>query len=320
MLHGISFVARLIGKAAFRVVAATFLAFFVLENSIAGGLRGILIAPGSDPDSPRNREIIERFHLDGNVVQRYVRWLSDALQGDFGRSTRGDVPVTEVLLHRLPISLELMLVGTLLALLIGIPAGLAAAVWADRKRGTVLSAGLGILQSIPLYISPVFLIWIFALELQWLPAAGWVRISESFWGNLEGLILPVTALALSEVALVARTIRSDVYRVLSEDFIAAARSKGLSRPYILLRHAFRPGALGMLNVLGMNVGNLLSGALLIEIIFGIGGLGRELFESSINRDLPVLLGLVTYGVLVYGAVNAVVDIAMYGADPRTRRK
>ena len=115
-------------------------------------------------------------------------------------------------------------------------------------------------------------------------------------------------------------MRADVYRVLGEDFIAAARGKGLTRPYILLRHALRPGSLGMLNVLGMNVGNLLSGALLIEIIFGIGGLGRELFESSINRDLPVLLGLVTYGVLVYATVNAAVDVAMYAADPRTRRK
>ena len=299
---------------------ATFLAFFVLENSIPGGLRGILLAPGSDPDSPRNRELIERFHLDGNIIERYISWLTNAAQGDFGRSTRGDVPVSEVLLHRLPISLELMLVGTFLALLIGIPAGLAAAVWADRKRGTALSAGLAIVQSIPLYISPVFLIWLFALKLQWLPASGWVRISESFWGNLEGLILPVTALALSEIALVARTIRADVYRVLSEDFIAAARSKGLTAPYIVLRHAFRPGSLGMLNVLGMNVGNLLSGALLIEIIFGIGGLGRELFESSINRDQPVLLGLVAYSVVIYGVVNAGVDVAMYAADPRTRKR
>lgn len=320
MLRVISFVARLIGKAAFRVLAATFLAFFVLENSIAGGLRGILVAPGTDPNSERNREIIERFHLDGNIVERYFSWLTDALQGDLGRSVRGDVPVSDVLLHRVPISLQLMIVATLLALLIGIPAGLAAAVWADRKRGAAVSAGLGLIQSIPLYISPVFLIWVFAVEWQWLPASGWVRISDSFWGNLEHLILPVTALALSEVALVARTVRADVYRVLSEDFIAAARSKGLSRRYILLRHALRPGSLGMLNVLGMNIGNLLSGALLIEIIFGIGGLGRELFESSINRDLPVLLGLVTYGVLVYATVNAVVDVAMYSADPRTRRR
>ncbi len=178
---------------------------------------------------------------------------------------------------------------------------------------------LGLSQSIPVFLTPIFLIWLFALELQWLPAVGWTRISDSLTGNLRGLVLPVTALVFAEVGVVGRVIRADVLRVLREDYVTAAFAKGMSTRYVVFRHALRPASLGLLNVIGANIGSLLSGAVIIEIIFGIGGLGQVLLEASLNRDLYLVLGLTTYMVVVYVLLNTIVDLAMLSLDPRLRR-
>ena len=170
-----------------------------------------------------------------------------------------------------------------------------------------------------MYVTPIFLISFFAVRLRWLPASGWVRISDSLTGNLRNLILPLTALVLAEVGIVARIVRSDVLRVMQSEFIAAARGKGLTEPYVLVRHALRPASLGLLNVVSLNIGSLLTGALIIEVIFGIGALGQILLEASLNRDLPLLLGITTYAVVIYVVLSTAVDALTALIDPRTRR-
>jgi peptide/nickel transport system permease protein len=169
------------------------------------------------------------------------------------------------------------------------------------------------------YLTPIFLVWVFAIQLQWLPAAGWGRISSSPAENLRNLLLPMTALAFAEIGIVGRIVRAETLRVLQTDFIAAAVGKGLPRSYVLRRHALRPASLGLLNVIGLNIGSLLSGAVIIEVIFGIGGLGQVLLEATLNRDLYLILGLTVYTVVIYVGLNAIVDGLMFAADPRIRR-
>ncbi len=302
---------RLIGT----VVAATFLVFAAIEISIPRGFATVVLPAGINPSSPRAQATIEQYHLDRNILVRHIHWMLDALQGELGRSTR-NTPVAELILPRLSISVQFVLISLLGTILIGVPLGLLAAAWNRRRRGTALNAVFGLSQSIPVFITPVFLIWLFALELRWLPAAGWVRLSTSFWGNLESLLLPATALIFAEIGPVARIVRADAIEVLRTDYVAAATGKGLSPAYVLARHTLRPASLGLLNVVGLNVGALLSGSMLIEIIFGIGGLGQLLLEASLNRDLYLLLALTTYVVVVYVTVNSIVDALMRILDPR----
>jgi len=278
----------------------------------------VLLPPGA-PRGTRAREIIELYHLDENVLVRYIYWLADAAHGDFGYSTISDQSVTDTLTHRIPISLQLMLVGVGLAVAIAIPLGLLAVAWRNTIGSKILSVFFGLSQGIPIYVTPLFLIALFAVELQWLPASGWIRISESLSGNLTNSILPLAALVFAEVGIIARIVSADVSRVLDTDYIVAAIGKGLSYRYVLFRHALRPASLGLLNLVGLNIGTLLSGALVIEIIFGLGGLGRVLFEATIGRDLPMLLGLTTYGVVVHKTLSTIVDGIMMIADPRIRR-
>lgn len=301
------------------IVAATVAIFVLIEISIPGGVRSALL-PTGDSRSPQARALIEAFHLDSSLPVRYWYWATDALSGDFGQSMLNGRDVVEILSHRLPISMQLMFVSIALTVLIGVPLGLLAAFWADRRAGHIVNAFLGLSQSVPVYVTPLFLVAVFAIWLRWLPAAGWVRIGDSFAGNLKYMVLPITALVFAEVGIVARVIRADVLRVLEQDYISAAISKGMGSRYVLFRHALRPASLGLLNVIGVNVGSLLSGALIVEVIFGIGGLGQVLFEASINRDLYVLLGLTTYAVVVHVTLGAIIDALLLAFDPRIRRK
>ncbi len=301
------------------VVAATFAVFIAVEISIPGGFKTAVLPVGMSESSPRARQIIEAYDLDGNVFTRYGSWLWGVLQGDFGRSTRAGTPVVEILTHRLPISIQIMLAGVLVTVLVGVPLGLLAASRAGTRTGRIVDTILGLSQSIPVYLTPIFLVWVFSLRLRWLPAAGWVRISDSLWGNMRNLLMPAAALAFAEIGVVGRVVRADALTVLQTDYIAAAVGKGLRSRYIMLRHVLRPASLGLLNVIALNIGTLLSGVVIIEIIFGIGGLGQVLLEATINRDLFLILGLTTYMVGVYVILNAIADVAMLAVDPRIRR-
>ena len=300
------------------MIAATLLVFIAVERSIRGGIRTVILPPGIDESSPQARELIEEWNLEGGLVVRYLRWLGDAVTGDFGRSTRAGTPVSELITHRLSISLEIMLLGSFVTLAIDIPLGLWAAERSFRGRGRALTSVLSVSQSIPVFVTPLFLVWAFALQLGWLPAAGWVRISDSLTGNLEAVALPVVALAFAEIGVVGRIVQNDAARTMSADFVTSALAKGLSTPYVMVRHVLRPASLGLLNVIGLNIGSLLSGALIVELVFGIGGLGQLLLESTLNRDLNLLLGLTVYTVGVYVVLNAIVDALMPVLDPRIR--
>lgn len=301
------------------VAVAVLGVFTMIEISIDGGFRTVLFPGGFDPASTRQQAIAEHFHLDEPIVVRFGHWVADVARGDLGTTVRG-APIVELIQPRLPISLEFMIVGVLGAFLLGVPLGLAAAAWSDRWSGDLVNVVFGLSQSVPVFVTPMFLIWVFAVQLRWLPATGWVRISDSIGGNLWNLLLPGTALILSEVGIVGRVIRSDALQVLRSDHVAAARGKGLPRRYILFRHVLRPSSLGLANVAGLSIASLLSGTIVIEIVFGIGGLGQLIVEASVNRDLYLLSALTVYVVVVYVVLNTIVDLVMYAVDPRITRR
>ena len=309
----------LLGRMVATTAAASLFVFLLLEISLPGGFRAVVL-PNGDSRSPRARQLIDEFHLDDNILVRYLHWAGGAVRGDFGRSTNSGDSVTNILLPRLSISLEIMLVGFALTVLIGLPLGLLAVARDGRRGGTALNLLLGLSQSVPVFVTPIFLIALFAVQLRWLPAAGWTRISDSFTQNLKGLVLPITALVMSEVGIVARIVRADVLRVMESEFVAAAKGKGLSTRYILFRHTLRPASLGLMNVMALNISSLLTGALVIELLFGIGAIGQVLLESTLNRDLYLILGVTTYAVGVYVVLNTIVDGLMLLLDPRVRRR
>jgi len=303
---------RLIGA----LLVANALVFAAIEMSIPGGFRAVLFPSGFNTAVPWQRDIVDEYHLDQPVVVRFFHWVLDALRGDFGVSTRNGEPVWDLIWPRVPISLELMLVGFGLALLIGVPLGMASARYDGRPAAGAVNGVLGGCQSVPVFITSLMMIRVFAVDLGWFPAATWVRLTDDLGAHLRHLAMPALSLAMAELGTVGRVVRSDLLRVLDEDYIAAANAKGLSARYVLYRHALRPASLGLLNVVGLSVGVLLSGTIVIEIIFGIGGLGQLVFESSIQRDLPVLLALTSYLVIVYVSINTAADSAMRMLDPR----
>ncbi len=304
------------GRVIGALLSANALVFLAIEISIPGGFRAVLFPSGFNTDVPWQREVVDEHRLDDPVVVRFLHWVLDALQGDFGYSTRNGEPVWDLIWPRVPVSFELMVVGVLLALLIGLPLGVVSARFDGRAPGGVANGVLGFCQSVPVFITSLMMIRVFAVDLGWLPAATWVRLTDDIGAHLRHLAMPALSLAMAEIGTVGRVVRSDLLRVLNEEFVVAANAKGLSARYVLYRHALRPASLGLLNVVGLSVGALLSGTILVEIIFGIGGLGQLVFESSIQRDLPVLLGLTSYLVFVYVTVNTVADVVMRILDPR----
>lgn len=304
----------------FTVAGAALVVFVAIEVSIPRGFRAVALPIGG-PSSPRGRAVIEQYHLDDPLVVRWFHWLIDVATGDFGRSVqRGGVEVQDLISPRLSISLEFVIISVLGVVLIGVPLGLLAALWDRRPTGTLLNAVFGLSQSVPVFITPPFLIWLFALQLRWLPAASWVRISDSFTGNLRSAALPAMALVFAEIGFVARIIRADALRIFQTDYVVVAVSKGLSPAYVAFRHVLRPASLGLLNIVGLNIGSLLSGVMLIEFIFGIGGLGQLILQASLGRDLYLLLAVTSYVVFVYVTLNSIVDILMGILDPRIERR
>lgn len=313
------FVAKLVGS----IMTITLAMSYAVEISIPGGFRSVVFGTGLPPEgrrTARQQRTIDTYNLDDNFVMRWLKWLGNAAQGDLGVSNRqGGAQVLDLMSPRFPISIQLMLFAAVLAIGIGIPLGVFAAYRPRRATGKLIDTVIAVCQSVPIIVTPPFLIWLFAVQLGWLPAAGWVRSSSSFTGNLKAVILPGIALALPEIGYVARVIKSDITDVLQLDYITAAVGKGLSSWHVLFRHALRPASLGLLNVIGLNVGALLSGSFVVEFIFGIGALGNLFLGAMFNRDLHVILAMTVYVVSIYVILNGIVDALVHAADPRIRR-
>jgi peptide/nickel transport system permease protein len=301
------------------LLAVTFLTF-----SLTALLPGDPVNAILGVDAPRDQETVDQIRadlgLDDPFLVRYFNWLGDAVQGDLGESyiNRGQ-SVAGTIADRVPVTAQLAFMAIVMAVILAVPIGVLGAYKQGKWQDTTTSAWVQIALSIPNFIFGIFFIWLFAVQLQWLPASNWNRLSDGVVDNLKTAILPAAALAMTQMAIFSRLVRADMLATLQENYILAARSNGLSDRFILMRHALRPSSLSLMTIIGINFGALLGGTVVIETLFAVPGLGFRLINAINQRDILVIQGITVFVAVVYVVINTVVDLLYAVIDPRIRK-
>jgi peptide/nickel transport system permease protein len=298
------------------VLVAVSLLTFLIASLLPGDLAYVILGDQATPE--KVAALRHDMGLDEPIWWRYLSWLSHVLQGDFGRSFRTGQTVLQAVTERLPVSLELMVLAELGALAIGIPLAIACAVRSGSTFDRFMTGSAFGMLSVPAFLSAILLIYLFAVELRWLPATGYVPFEEDPIGNLRSFLLPALTLALGEWPVLMRVLRSDMIATLQEDYIAMARAKGLKPSRILLVHALKPSSLTLVTVTGINIGRLIGGTVIVESIFALPGIGRLLLGAIFTRDLIILQGVVLFVAFGYVLMNFIVDMLYAVLDPRIR--
>ncbi len=300
------------------LLAVSFLTFFMTSLLPGDPVNAIL-----PPDAPRDEATIERIreelNLNDPLPVRYGLWLKDAVSGDLGRSFITDQPVAETIKQRIPVTAQLALFAVGIALLLAIPMGIIGAYKQGTGADQATSAVAQVALSIPNFIVGIMLIWLLTVKFNLLPSTGWNRVSDGFIDNLRTAILPSFALALTQMAIFSRLLRSDMIATLQENFVLSAKAKGLTDRYVLFRHALRPSSLSLITIAGINFGALLGGTVVIETVFALPGLGFRLINAINQRDIIVIQGITVFIAATYVVVNTLVDLLYLVVDPRIRR-
>ena len=273
---------------------------------------------GESATAEQVKALHEQLGLDDPLLTRYFSWLGDVLTGNFGTSIRTHLDVGHVIMQKLPVTLELAVLSLLMALLIAIPVGVYAAYRADRVFDRTTQVGTSFLVANPSFVIAIFLIYLFAVQLRLFPVSGWVPFSSNVSENLRFAFLPALTLALAEIGVFVRLLRADMVATLQEDYILAAKGKGLSSRAILVRHALRPSSFSLLTLAGLSFGRTMGGALIVESVFGLPGLGNLLVQSIEVKDTAMVQGVVIFIALSYVLINTLVDSLYSWLDPRVR--
>src|SRR6266508_1680826 len=286
--------------------------FVFLLLRLTGGDPAAIIA-GDSATSQQVAEIRVKLGLERPIVQQFVIWVARIARGDFGESFFFKKQVAELIQERIEPTLALAVCTILLAVAAAVPLWVLAA----AKRGTWIDrAVMG--GSVPVFVIGYALIYLFAIELGWLPVQGYQRIAEGFWGFLERLILPSVTLAVIYVALIARITRTSVLEVMGADHVRTARAKGLGDGAVLLRHVLRNAAVPIVTVIGLGVALLIGGVVVTESVYGIPGLGRLTVDAVLARDYPTVQAVILLFSVVYVLINLLVDLTYTFLDPRIR--
>ena len=260
----------------------------------------------------------EEMGLNDPMPIRYLGWLARAVQGDLGNSLRSGEPVAEVLARRIPVTLQLAAFGTGLALLIGLPLGVLAAVrrntWIDNVANVLALSGM----AVPFFWLGLLLIMLFSLRLQWIPPSGYVPFSEDPVKNLQLMALPSLTIAVAFAATLMRQTRASMLEVLNADFVRTAHAKGTPHHRVILRHALRNALVPIITVLGLQMGTLLGGAIVTETVFSLPGLGRMMVDGIYKRDFPIIQGALVTIVVAVVLTNLITDLCYRVANPRIR--
>jgi peptide/nickel transport system permease protein len=274
---------------------------------------------GADNATPEAIAAVRHdLRLDESMPTRFAGWAADAATGDLGRSYRTGQPVAEAITERLPVTIEIGLLAISIALLGAIPLG----TWSAYKAGSVADrsitgASFGLL-AVPPFMMAILLILVFAEQLGWLPATGWTRLTDDPLENLRSALLPALSLAIGELAVYTRLLRSDMITTLQQDSITMARAKGLTPARILFRHALRPSSFSLMTVVGLQIGAIISGSVIVETLFAVPGVGRLLVDSILQRDLVMVQGIALVVAAAFVLVNFTVDLLYTLLDPRIR--
>ena len=276
------------------------------------------IIAGDNATTEEIQDIRVKLGLDQPVLVQFGVWLTKVSTGNLGESFFFKKQVSELILDRLEPTLSLALCTIILSVMTAVPLGVLAAyytgTWIDR-----LVMGLAVLGfSIPVFVVGYLLMYVFSLELSWLPVQGYQRLSEGFWGWLQKLLLPCFALSAVYCALIARITRTSVQEVLGEDYIRTAHAKGLTNKIVLMRHALRNAAVPIVTVIGIGIALLIGGVVVTESVFSIPGLGRLTVDAVLARDFPTVQALVLLFSLTSVMVNLLIDLSYTLFDPRIR--
>jgi peptide/nickel transport system permease protein len=309
------FIMRKVGTSLLTLLIATMVVFIGVQ-ALPGDTAEVMTAEVTDPAVIQ--AIRAKYGLDQPVPVQYVKWMENAIQGDLGQSAQTKLSVSSVLADRIPVTLELAGLALLIAVLIGIPLGIMAAVrqgtWWDYASTTGSLLGL----SVPHFWLGLLFILAFSVGLGWLPASGYVPFFESPLQNLARMIMPAVVLGTGLAAVVMRQMRSSMLESLSADYIRTARAKGLSERAVIGIHALRNSLTTVLTVVGLQLGALISGVVITEQIFVIPGLGKMTLDAVFSRDYIGLQGVVLVTAAAYILVNFLVDVAYVLLNPRLR--
>lgn len=289
---------------------------FVLIRLAPGDPASVLAGP--DATTEDLAQLRTALGMDQPLPVQLVKWYARLAQGDLGQSIFLRRPVVQAVVERLEPTLLLTLWGTVLAILIGVPAGIVSARYHNTAvdQSFMALALLGL--SIPNFLLGLLMILVFGVWLGWLPVSGYVPLDEGVWRNLRSLLMPAVSLGLVQSALVARITRSSMLDVLREQYILSGRAKGLSERAVIYKHALKNAIIPTLTVIGITVALLIGGAVVIETVFNIPGVGRLIISAVLRRDYPVVQGVVLLIAVTYTVINLLVDLAYLVIDPRIR--
>ena len=278
-----------------------------------------VILAGEEQDPTVIAHLRQKLHLDQPLPVRYGLWVAGVLQGDLGESVRTQEPVTTLILQKLPVTAELAVLAFAIALVIGIPAGVISAVgrgtWWDSAANVLALWGI----STPNFWLGILMILLFSVQLGWLPASGYVSPFDDLRANLAAMIMPAFVLGNALAAVLMRHTRGAMLQVLSSDYVRTARSKGLAEHTVVIKHALRNALVPIITLGALELGTLLSGAVLTEQVFTIPGFGKLIVDAVFNRDYAVVQGVVLVTATAYITLNLLADLAYFAVNPRLRQ-
>jgi peptide/nickel transport system permease protein len=277
-----------------------------------------IVLAGEDRDPNVVAYLRGKFHLDEPLPMRYLYWLGGVVRGDLGESLRIQKPVLDLILEKLPVTVQLATMAFLIAIVIGITAGIVSAVLKDSVWDYAANAVALWGLSTPNFWLGIMLILVFSVSLGWLPASGYVSPFEDLRANLAAMIMPAFVLGNAIAAVLMRHTRSAMLQVLNADYVRTARAKGLGERVVVLKHALRNALVPIITLGALEFGTLLSGAVLTEQVFSIPGFGKLIVDAVFNRDYLVVQGVVLFTATVYITLNLLADVAYFAVNPRMR--
>ena len=289
---------------------------FLMVRLMPGDIVDVLLGGDAVATQEQKDQVREQLGLTGSYPEQYWNWASGAATGDFGDSYRNAEPVSDILWRAVPITLELMILALLIATLIGVPLGVISAVRRDSVSDYASRIGGLIGISIPSFWLATLLLLFTSRVFGWVPPITYVPFFDDPLANLSQFILPAISISVFTLAIVMRMVRATMLEVLSQDYVRTARAKGVKHRLVVYRHALRNALIPVVTIIGFEIGILMGGAAIVEIIFGLPGVGYVLLQSIFNRDYPVVQGATLLIAIIFVLANTMVDIVYGWLDPR----
>ncbi len=291
---------------------------FVMMRLVPGGIVEAMMGPTAAQSPELVARLEAKYGLDQPIIVQYGLWLGNALRGDFGESLTTRSSVTAELVRRGAVTVELAVLATVLSIAFGLPAGAFAALRRFSPADGIVRVVALVFLSVPEFVLGTLLIYVVSTRGLGLPVSGYIPLSEDFGGHVRSMLLPTLSLAAVAAAVVMRVVRSSVVEVLGEPFVVTARAKGLAARAVTWRHVMRTALIPTVTIVGINMGYLLGGAIIIEEIFSLPGLGRYALQGILGRDYPVAQATVIAGAAMFVLVGLAADLCYVYLDPRIK--